>query len=75
MLRHGDFRQLAPRLVAAALVLFAILYVLVLSHPPPADEEHGKGNRGKGQAEGGEDKHGKSGGQGGNGNDDSGGGD
>ena len=41
MLRNGDFRRLAPRLVAAALVLFAILYVLVLSNPPPADGSFG----------------------------------
>ena len=41
MLRNGDFRQLAPRLVAAALVLFAILYVLVLSNPPPDDGTFG----------------------------------
>jgi branched-chain amino acid transport system permease protein len=40
-LRHGDYRQLAPRLVAAALVLFGILYVLVLSNPPPADGTFG----------------------------------
>ena len=41
MLRNGDFRHLAPRLVAAALVLFAILYVLVISNPPPADGSFG----------------------------------
>jgi branched-chain amino acid transport system permease protein len=34
-LRHGGVAQLAPRLVAGGLVLFAILYVLVLAQPPP----------------------------------------
>jgi branched-chain amino acid transport system permease protein len=40
-LRHGDVAQLAPRLVAGGLVLFAILYVLVIAQPPP---EIGFGN-------------------------------
>jgi branched-chain amino acid transport system permease protein len=40
-LRHGGFGQLAPRLVAGGLVLFAILYVLVIAEPPP---EVGFGN-------------------------------
>jgi branched-chain amino acid transport system permease protein len=34
-IRRAGFGQLAPRLVAGALVLFAILYVLVISNPPP----------------------------------------
>ncbi len=33
--RRAGFGQLAPRLVAGALVLFAVLYVLVISNPPP----------------------------------------
>ena len=32
-LRHGDVAQLAPRLVAGGLVLFAILYVVVIADP------------------------------------------
>ncbi|MGH3133903.1 MAG: branched-chain amino acid ABC transporter permease [Gaiellaceae bacterium] len=40
-LRHGGVGQLAPRLVAGALVLFAILYVAVIANPPP---EIGLGN-------------------------------
>ena len=40
-LRHRGGGQLAPRLVAAALVLFAILYVLVISNPPPDDGSFG----------------------------------
>jgi branched-chain amino acid transport system permease protein len=34
-LRHGGVAQLAPKLVAGGLVVFAILYVLVLAKPPP----------------------------------------
>jgi ABC-type branched-subunit amino acid transport system permease subunit len=34
-LRHGGVAQLAPKLVAGGLVVFAILYVLVISNPPP----------------------------------------
>jgi len=34
-LRYGGVAQLAPRLVAGGLVLFAVLYVLVIAKPPP----------------------------------------
>jgi branched-chain amino acid transport system permease protein len=34
-LRYGGFGQLAPRVVAAGLVAFAILYVLVIANPAP----------------------------------------
>ncbi len=34
-LRHAGVAQLAPKLVAGGLVVFAILYVLVLAKPPP----------------------------------------
>ncbi|HXG76336.1 MAG TPA: branched-chain amino acid ABC transporter permease [Gaiellaceae bacterium] len=40
-LRHGGFGRLAPRLVAGGLVAFALLYVLLLTDPPP---EVGFGN-------------------------------
>ncbi len=33
--RHGGLGQLAPKLVVGGLVAFAILYVLVISNPPP----------------------------------------
>jgi branched-chain amino acid transport system permease protein len=33
-LRHGEFGQIAPRVVAGGLVLFALLYVIVLAKPP-----------------------------------------
>jgi branched-chain amino acid transport system permease protein len=35
-LRQGGFGQLAPRLLAGCLILFAILYVLVIAEPTPA---------------------------------------
>lgn len=34
-LRHGGVAQLAPKLVAGGLVLFAILYVIFITKPPP----------------------------------------
>ena len=34
-LRHGDVGQLAPKIVAGVLVAFAILYVVVITQPPP----------------------------------------
>ena len=39
-LRHGGIGQLAPRLVAGGLVVFAVLYVVVLANPP---DEFGEG--------------------------------
>ncbi len=38
--RLWDLRVL-PKLAAAVLVLFAVLYVLVISNPPPADGSFG----------------------------------
>ena len=35
-LRQGGFGQLAPRLLAGGLIVFAILYVLVIAKPVPA---------------------------------------
>jgi branched-chain amino acid transport system permease protein len=40
-LRQGGVGRLAPSLVAAALVVFAILYVLVIADPTPVDGSRG----------------------------------
>jgi branched-chain amino acid transport system permease protein len=40
-LRQGDVARLAPSLVAAALVVFVVLYVLVIADPTPIDGSRG----------------------------------